>query len=186
MQTAIHSLQGQFLIAMPAQTGGMFQDSLTYVCEHSDTGAMGIIVNRPLDLTLAEILDKLPDTVGSAGAVQVMAGGPVSTERGFVLHDGGDRWQSTLMVSEEIALSISNDIIQDLLRDKGPQRFLIALGYAGWSAGQLDDEIAQNAWLTVPADSDILFDTPFSERVTLAASRNGIDLSKLALHSGHA
>jgi putative transcriptional regulator len=188
MEHIFNSLKDHFLIAMPSLTQGIFARSVTYLCGHNEQGAMGIVINQPLDLKLREILDHL-DVEGMHSHFDqlVMAGGPVQTERGFVLHRTSEKqWETTVAISADISLTTSRDILDAFARDEGPSASLVALGYAGWSAGQLESELADNAWLTVPADSDILFDTPISQRLDAAVATLGIDLSMLAPGAGHA
>jgi putative transcriptional regulator len=188
MKHAFESLRDHFLIAMPSLTQGIFAHSVTYVCEHSDSGAMGIVINQPLDLCLHDILQHLQiDGARAHQSDPIMAGGPVQTDRGFVLHRAGEReWESTLRISDEVALTTSRDILAAIAHDEGPAGALLALGYAGWSAGQLEGELAANAWLTLPADSAIIFNTPIARRLDAAAARLGIDLARLAPGAGHA
>ncbi|MEJ2418843.1 MAG: YqgE/AlgH family protein [Exilibacterium sp.] len=182
------SLRNHFLIAMPSLQDPIFAHTITYVCEHSVEGAMGIVINHPLNLSLGEIFEllKLPSDTTSMGGQTVLSGGPVQIERGFVLHPAGQRWESTVEISPEVSLTASRDIIVDLAAGKGPASALVALGYAGWSAGQLETEIAANAWLTVPADSHVIFDTPIEQRWTAAARHLGIDLNLISSCAGHA
>jgi putative transcriptional regulator len=188
MKAAFNSLKDHFLIAMPSLSEGIFAHSVTYLCEHSEEGAMGIVINRPLGLALHEILEHL-DIEGPCAHLEdpVMAGGPVDIERGFVLHRNSERhWESTLSISDEICLTTSCDILAALAHKTGPQDTLVALGYAGWGAGQLEDELAANAWLTSPADSNIIFNTPIEARLRAAAAQLGIDLVLMAPGAGHA
>lgn len=173
---------------MPGLTGGMFARSVTYVCEHSEEGAMGIVINRPLTIKLREIFEHLEiDDIRHAGDDPVLAGGPVQTDRGFVLHRGPARkWDSTLRITDEVALTTSRDILEALAHDQGPDHYLMALGYAGWSGGQLEEELAANAWLALPAESDILFNTPIPERLQAAAARLGVDMNLISTAIGHA
>jgi len=188
MKTAFNSLKDHFLIAMPSLNEGMFAHSLTYLCEHNEEGAMGIVINRPMGLALREILDHL-DIEGQHAHLEdpVMAGGPVEIERGFVLHRSSERqWESTMPISADICLTTSCDILAALAHSEGPRDTLVALGYAGWGAGQLEDELAANAWLTSPADSSIIFNTPIDDRLRAAAAQLGIDLVLMAPGAGHA
>lgn len=188
------SLKNHFLLATPTLGGGFFANSLTYLCEHSEDGAMGIVINHPLDVRVDEILDQL--SLADAAHPQnepVLAGGPLYTDRGFVLHHRepstnreNRSWQATMDVSSEIQLTTSLDILSAIARDQGPSRKLIALGYAGWAPGQLEDELEDNAWLTVPADEHILFAVPHHKKLDAALKKLGISLSQLAPHSGHA
>lgn len=181
------SLRNQFLIAMPGLSDGFFAHSVTYICEHNPQGAMGIVINHPTEMNLHDLFEHLSIDRGScSGALPVMAGGPVQIDRGFILHDGAQRWKSTMLVSDDIALTTSIDIIDALANDNGPDHCLVALGYAGWGAGQLEDEMVNNAWLTVPADAGIIFDVPFGERASVAAAKLGIDLTLMSSQAGHA
>jgi putative transcriptional regulator len=181
-------LTNHFLIAMPAMTDPFFAKSLTYVCEHNDEGAMGIVVNRPISLTLSELFAQInmPLTQPELEDMAVHFGGPVQTDRGFVLHDTGKAWQSTLQVNERVSLTTSKDILQAVGEGSGPKHLLITLGYAGWSEGQLEQEIADNAWLSVPATEHILFDLPAEERLPAAMKLLGVDYATLSEEAGHA
>lgn len=181
-------LTNHFLIAMPAMTDPFFAKSLTYVCEHNDEGAMGIVVNRPISLTLSELFAQInmPLNQSELEDMPVHFGGPVQTDRGFVLHDTGEEWQSTLKVNDQVSLTTSKDILQAVGEGKGPKHLLITLGYAGWSEGQLEQEIADNAWLSVPATEHILFDLPAEERLPAAMALLGVDYATLSEEAGHA
>ncbi|MEJ2344165.1 MAG: YqgE/AlgH family protein [Gammaproteobacteria bacterium] len=186
--TGSADLTNHFLIAMPRLADPNFFRTVTYICEHNNQGALGIVINRPLELTLGEILDHM-DLHADAAAVadqRVYMGGPVQQERGFVLHRPATDWGSTLQVTERIGLTTSRDILVSIARGEGPERALIALGYAGWGAGQLERELAENAWLSGPADEDILFDSPDDERWQQAAALLGVDLNLLSGDAGHA
>jgi putative transcriptional regulator len=181
------SLCDHFLIAMPSMQGTSFSHSVTYICEHSERGAMGIVINNPIPMKLNEIFAQMNLADSSRqGDNPILAGGPVQSERGFVLHSGESQWHSTLKVSDSISLTASSDIITALADGSGPPTFLIALGYAGWSGGQLEAEIAANSWLTVPADVDIIFNTPFEQRWTAAALALGINVNLISTTAGHA
>ena len=181
-------LTDHFLIAMPALDDPNFQRSVTLVCQHDANGAMGIVINREADYTVGELLAQLDlstnDDALSGSAI--VAGGPVQPERGFVLHDDPREWGSTLRFGRGLAVTTSRDILAALAKGEGPANVLVALGYAGWTAGQLELELAQNSWLTVPADQAILFATPLAERWHAAARSLGVDLSRLADYAGHA
>lgn len=186
--TAGSNLTNHFLIAMPTLHDPNFARSVTYICEHSDQGAMGIVINRPLDLHLGDILEQLeiePQTSQIAHAA-IYNGGPVQTDRGFVLHDGGDHWASTLTITPEISVTTSKDILEAIALGEGPPSALIALGYAGWGAGQLEVEISANAWLCGPADTDILFHYASGKRWHAAARHLGVDIDLLTGEAGHA
>jgi len=181
-------LTHHFLIAMPAMTDPFFAKSLTYVCEHNEEGAMGIVVNRPTSLTLSELFAQINMPLDQAELedMPVHFGGPVQTDRGFVLHDAGGTWQSTLRVNDRIELTTSRDILQAVGEGKGPKKLLVTLGYAGWSPGQLEQELADNAWLSVPADEHILFELPAEERLPAAMKLLGVDYATLSEEVGHA
>ena len=181
-------LRDHFLLAMPSLSEGIFSQSVTYICEHGESGAMGIVINQPLDLSVAEIFEHLqiePDSDYSD--TPVMAGGPVQIDHGFVLHrNGSQSWEASLRVTPEITLTTSRDILRAIARDEGPRDHLIALGYAGWAAGQLEQELAENSWLTLPADADIIFSTPSEHRLGAAAALLGIDMNLISGEAGHA
>ena len=187
--TAISSnLTHHFLIAMPGMSDPNFARSLTYIAEHSDQGALGIIVNRPIDMTLAALFERidLPLEADGFAAQPVYFGGPVQTDRGFVLHRPAGEWHSTLVVNDEIALTSSRDILQSVGERGEPAEILVSLGYAGWTPGQLEQEIGENSWLTVPADLEIVFELPPEERLAAAMQKLGIDFANLSESAGHA
>ena len=181
-------LSNHFLIAMPAMTDPFFAKSLTYVCEHNEQGAMGIVVNRPISLTLSELFAQInmPLNQNDLEDMPIHFGGPVQTDRGFVLHEPNGQWQSTLHINDKVGLTTSKDILQAVGEGVGPRHLLVTLGYAGWSEGQLEQEISQNAWLSVPADARILFDMPAEERLPAAMALLGIDYATLSEEAGHA
>ena len=181
-------LTNQFLLAMPQLQDQNFSHTITLVCEHNDEGAFGIIINRPTDFTLGELLQQL-DLIEDADQFRetpVYGGGPVQVEHGFVIHKPAGNWQHSLIIQDDLALTTSRDILEAIANDEGPEQAMIALGYAGWGAGQLEEELAQNAWLTTPASDDILFELPAEQRWKTAATRMGIDLSLLSGDAGHA
>lgn len=183
------TLRNHFLIAMPGMADSLFSHSITYLCEHNEHGAMGIVINRALDLSFDDIFEHLDIENFTHNHEQaVLAGGPVQTDRGFVLHrrNGGKRWQSTLEVTAELSLTTSRDILDAIAHDEGPEDSLIALGYAGWGPGQLEQEMAANAWLSLPAETSILFEVPVELRAQAAASRLGINLTLLSGSCGNA
>lgn len=186
------SLANHFLIAMPAMVDPNFSRTLTFICEHNADGAIGIIVNRPTEMNLAGLFDRvsipLEDVEAGArfAALPVYFGGPVQTDRGFVLHRPAGTWQSSLTVSDRIALTSSRDILQSMGSTGEPAEVLVSLGYAGWSAGQLEWELSQNAWLTVEADAGIIFGVPAEERLPAAMQLLGVDFAKLSEVAGHA
>jgi putative transcriptional regulator len=181
-------LTQHFLIAMPAMVDPHFAKSLTLVCEHNENGALGIVVNRPTDMNLHGLLEQVKIMPAADGfrSVPVHFGGPVQVDRGFVLHRPVGDWQSTLAVGPDIGLTTSRDILEAVARGAGPERMLVTLGYAGWAPGQLEHELAQNAWLTVPATTDILFDMPAEERLAAAMQALGVDYANLSDVAGHA
>ena len=188
MKTAASYLKHHFLIAMPHMADPNFAQTVTYLVEHNEQGAMGLVINRPNGLSLADVLEQLrPDETPSAlcQSLPIFAGGPVQTDRGFVLHPSGHSFQATLELGE-LALSTSQDALFAIADGSGPDKHLITLGYAGWEAGQLETELTDNAWLTCPADAAILFDTPADQRLGAAAARLGINLSLLTAQAGHA
>lgn len=186
------SLANHFLIAMPAMTDPNFARTLTYLCEHNTEGALGIIVNKPIDINLGMLFERVsvPLAQGENQVkyqdLPVFFGGPVQTDRGFVLHRPVGDWQSTLNVTDEIGLTSSRDILQSMSDAGEPSEVLVSLGYAGWAAGQLEWELSQNAWLTVAADPEIIFDLPPEERLPAAMQLLGIDFARLSDVAGHA
>lgn len=181
-------LTNQFLIAMPAMTDVNFSQTVTYIWEHNADGALGIIINRPLQMRLADVFEqlKMPASATAIGHQSVLQGGPVQTDRGFVVHHIGGQWEHTRQISSRIQVTTSPDILNAMAQGNGPETALVALGYAGWSAGQLENELVQNAWLTVPADERIIFDTPFEQRWRAAGRLLGIDLATISPDVGHA
>jgi putative transcriptional regulator len=186
------NFSNHFLIAMPAMADPFFAKSLAYICEHNERGAIGIVVNRPIDLTLSELFAQiqLPLNPAELQDMPVHFGGPVQTDRGFVLHAPAGQWQSTLAVSGGMSLTTSKDVLQAVGEGQGPHNLLVTLGYAGWSQGQLEEELAQNAWLTVeatePVSGRILFGMPAEERLPAAMALLGIDYATLSEDAGHA
>jgi putative transcriptional regulator len=181
-------LTNQFLIAMPAMVDPNFDRTVVYVCEHSEKGAMGVVINRPMELTLANLFDKIDLRLEIAPwrDAPVLYGGPVQTERGFVLHAPAGNYGSTLTVAGDIALTTSKDVLEALAGGRGPDRVLVTLGYAGWAAGQLEQELANNGWLNVAADERVIFDTPLPARFDAALKLLGVDPLHLTSQSGHA
>src|SRR5512138_508920 len=182
------NLTHHFLIAMPNMADPHFAKSLTYICEHNDQGALGLVVNRPIDMTLQALFERLQLSLRDPARsdAPVYFGGPVQTDRGFVLHEPVGSWQSTLPVREAIGLTTSKDILEAVGRGEGPARLLVTLGYAGWSPGQLEHELSQNAWLTVEARDAIIFDLPAEERLAAAMELLGLDYARLQDAAGHA
>ena len=182
------NLTHHFLIAMPAVQEGIFAGTLTYICEHNENGALGIVVNRPISLTLGEMFAQvnIPLQQPNLAKLPVLFGGPVQTERGFVLHDTPGSWESTLRINERLALTTSKDILDAIGAGHGPRNMIVTLGYAGWDQGQMEHEITENIWLTVPASEHILFDLPPEERLPAAMALLGVDYASLVEGAGHA
>jgi putative transcriptional regulator len=182
------SLVNQLLIAMPGMADPNFSSTVTLICEHNDEGALGIVINRPLNLSLGGLFEQLHVDNPDPAALDhpVLMGGPVGPERGFVLHDSSHRYENSLAISSEICLTLSRDVIDALASGRGPQKSLVALGYAGWGAGQLEAEMLANAWLNVSATQEIVFDMPFADRWAAAAKALGVDLTLLSPEAGHA
>lgn len=185
---SLRSLQDHFLIAMPAMADPNFSETVTYICKHDAEGAFGVIVNRPGDLSLAEMLGQLaiPLTDRSRLDQPVLIGGPVEPERGFVLHRSAQSYEGTIAPGGDIKVTASIDILTALGRGDGPQPSLVVLGYAGWGRGQLEAEIQQNSWLMVPADPTIIFDTAFEQRWAAALGLPGVDIRRITNYAGNA
>ncbi len=181
-------VKNQFLLAMPnlLVAGDYFRDTITYVCDHNDKGAMGIVVNRPLKLTVADILQQLelPNT-GDVEAV-VLEGGPVQRNAAIILHSDDVRFEKSVGVGEGLALTAEVDMLAAIGRGEGPSQFIVVLGYAGWASGQLEGELAANTWLTCRGSKSLIFEVPFEERVDTAAKTLGIDFSLMSGQSGNA
>lgn len=186
------NLTNQFLIAMPGMADDTFAGAVIYLCEHTERGALGLVINKPIDIKLKRLFEKVElelDREDLADA-PVFFGGPVQTERGFVLHDRlgeeGAHYNSTLSIPGGLEMTTSKDVLEALAHGAGPKRVLITLGYAGWGAGQLEDELSRNGWLNVNADPGIIFDTPVEQRYERALSLLGIDRGMLSQEAGHA
>lgn len=185
--TPEHSLKHQFLLAMPTLAGGYFGDTVTYLCEHNDDGAMGLVINRPSQLTLVALMDQLGIDPGQTPTdLPVLDGGPVSPERGFILHSGDRRFDASLALQDGLMLTAAREVLEAIAAGEGPAEYVVALGYAGWDAGQLEQEILDNAWLSCPANADVIFHEPFEQRVTKAAAVLGIDFRLMSGQAGHA
>jgi len=190
MASSTH-LRNQFLLSMPHLEDPNFAHTLTYICDHSEYGALGLIINRPTGIQLRELLNHLPldSSLTEQADHPIYAGGPVHEDRGFVLHspDGApDGWINTYQVTPEICLTTSLDVLEAIASGCGPSDFIIALGYAGWGPGQLERELSDNLWLSCPANFDIMFRMPAEERLQAAASVLGINLNLLPASAGHA
>ncbi len=204
--TAINSLENQLLIAMPSLADSYFNKTVTYICEHNEEGAMGLIINLPVNITLSDLLKQIePDEETEAQVLEssqediakatdasnsleqlVLSGGPISQQRGFVLHSSQQGWNSSLALNKELMITTSKDILLALGTEKAPEQFIVTLGYAGWGPGQLEEELQANSWLTTPVDAEILFKTPIEQRWKKATEKLGIDLAHLSSDIGHA
>lgn len=183
------NLTNHYLIAMPSMVDSYFAKSLTFVCEHNEQGALGIVINRPIDMTLQTLFDQIeiPSTDAALGKLAIHFGGPVQMDRGFVLHEPLGDWESTLAVTEDVGLTTSKDILEALAQGRGPTKFLVSRGYAGWAPGQLEHELSQNGWLSVPASSSaLIFEIPAEDRFHAAMQLLGIDPAMLSDEAGHA
>jgi len=182
------SLQHHFLIAMPALADSFFYRSVVYICEHDEQGAMGIIINRPTHVMLTELLTHLEvdNHEKQPLTMPVLFGGPVQKGQGMVIHNSHSPWKTSLQLSDDLFLTTSTDILATIGSQRGPKKSLITLGYSGWGAGQLEQEIAENSWLTVSANNTILFDTPAEKRWHAAAELLGVDINLISDTVGHA
>jgi len=180
-------LSNQFIIAMPGLLDPHFQKTVTYICQHDDKGSLGVTINRPIDFTFTELAKQMEIeiTVPEASDIQIYAGGPVGTNQGFVLHSSEKAWQYSLVINKEFTLSSSRDVVQAIARGEGPEYYLVALGYSGWGAGQIENEILQNSWLNTPADKQIMFDLNYDKRWEAAALSLGIDIHLISNQAGH-
>ena len=181
-------LTHHFLIAMPNMVDPYFAKSLTFICEHNDQGALGVVVNRPIDLSLQALFERINLKLEphELRGLPVYFGGPVQTDRGFVLHQPVGDWHSTLIVHDKLGLTTSKDILEAVGKGSGPAKMLVTLGYSGWAAGQLEHELGQNAWLSVEAGEQIIFDLPAEEKLPAAMELLGVDFASLSEDAGHA
>ncbi len=181
------SLAHHLLVALPSLAEAPFARSVALICQHDENGTMGVLVNQPTDYTIGEVLAQMDITTDDEAlrVRVVLNGGPVHPERGFVIHDDARAWESSLPVGDGLFLTTSRDILEAMARGDGPANALVTLGCAGWGEGQLEGELADNSWLTVPADADLLFRTPLDERWQGAASRIGVDMFRMTDYSGH-
>ena len=185
------NLTNQFLIAMPGMVDEAFAGAVVYLCEHSEKGALGLMINKPVDIRLRNLFEKVDLTLSSDDLAEqpVFYGGPVQTERGFVLHErleGSTPFNSTLSVPGGLEMTTSKDVLEAISSGAGPKKVLVTLGYSGWAAGQLEEEIGRNGWITVDASPDIIFDTPIEKRYERALALLGIDPRMLSQEAGHA
>jgi putative transcriptional regulator len=184
-------LTNQFLIAMPGMADDTFAGSVVYLCEHNERGALGLVINKPIDIKLKNLFEKVELTLDSEELAEqpVYFGGPVQTERGFVLHEKlgeGGAYSSTMSVPGGLEMTTSRDVLEAMSHGGGPKKVLVTLGYSGWQAGQLEDELGRNGWLTVDADPTVIFDTPIEQRYDRALSLLGFDPRMLSQEAGHA
>jgi putative transcriptional regulator len=195
MPAATINLTNQFLIAMPGMADDTFAGAVIYLCEHTEKGALGLVINKPIDIKLKNLFEKVELTLDRADLadVPVYFGGPVQTERGFVLHErlGGEageggHYNSSLQIPGGLEMTTSKDVLEALSHGAGPKKILVTLGYSGWSAGQLEEEIGRNGWINVGAEPGIIFDTPVEQRYDKALSLLGIDPRMLSQEAGHA
>ena len=186
------NLTNHFLVAMPGMKDPYFQRSVIYVCEHNAEGAMGLMINAPIDITIGKMLEKVdvepahPKLQTDSLEMPVLNGGPVSEDRGFILHQPKDSYESSIQMSDKVSVTTSKDILTVLGTEAEPNHYLVALGYSGWEPGQLEIELSENSWLTVEADPNVMFDTPINERWQKAVQMLGIDVSQLSSDIGHA
>ena len=179
-------LKHQFLLAMPGLLGDFFANTITYICEHNEDGAMGLMITRPMEISVASLLEHLGIEPVAGLDEPVLMGGPVQTERGMILHSDDSYDDASLALGNGLMLSSTLESLRSIGAGCGPKRFLLALGHAGWGPGQLEQEVADNAWLTCPANAEVLFDTPIEERIDRAAATLGIDFRLMGHHAGHA
>ena len=183
------SLANHFLIAMPDLAGSFFAETVSYICEHNDEGAMGFVINRPMGITISELFEQIDISYKADfnyADQQVLQGGPVEPERGFVLHVGEPIWNASMPITPEISVTTSFDILEAIGQNRGPETFILALGYAGWGAGQLDSEILENSWLSSPANNELLFHNNGDDCWQQAARLIGIDMQQIHNQAGHA
>jgi len=186
----MESLQNHFLIAMPSLKDTFFERSVIYICEHDEKGAMGIMINRPIGIDVNELLLQMqlkeePELITSLGS-KVLIGGPVTPERGFVLHTPQSIWNNSQSLTDELMLTTSRDVLSALGSNTAPEQFIVALGYAGWSRDQLEQELAENTWLSIPATAELLFSTEYEDRWQRATESLGFDIWQLSNQTGHA
>jgi len=182
----LNDLTGSLLLSMPSLKDGNFTDGVVLLCHHDADGSMGLLINRPQDITVGAVLDDMKLEAIKQPGMPTFEGGPVEPFRGFVLHDGWQVYDSTLCVSPDIHLTTSRDVLEEIAAGDGPEHFMLLLGYAGWEAGQLEEEINRNDWLVSPADTNILFHTPFEKRWTQSAQALGVNKAQLSDQVGHA
>lgn len=182
------NLSNHFLIALPMMDDPNFFQTVTYICEHNDSGALGIVINRPTSIKLSEVLQQMDIIITNPNLTEspILYGGPIHQERGFVIHRPFGVWRSSFATAEDIVVTTSKDILEAIAIEDGPQKLMIALGFAGWEPGQLEEELGKNIWLSCPATSNILFDVPFEQRWRAAGALLGINLNEISRDVGHA
>ena len=191
MNDNIHTryLENQFLIAMPQMLDPYFTNTVTYLWKHNEEGALGIVINKPLKACVADIFAELDIICSTENSLfrerPVLAGGPVERDKGFIIHDAGQQWESSIEVTPEITICTSRTILQDIANGSGPENYLVALGCAGWEAGQLEREITENTWLTIPANAELIFSDNYNGKAKAAAGLLGIDLQQISPEAGH-
>lgn len=183
---SVSSLKNHFLIAMPQLNDPWFGHSVCYICDHNEDGTMGLVINKPMGMTLGDIFSELEIDTEKGGHQPIMQGGPVNPEQGFVLYQGNFNEVQNMLIADNVRLTSSKDILDNLAIGAGPENSIICLGYAGWSAGQLEKELVENSWLTIEADEELLFHTPIEDMAQKAAKKLGVDISQLTGASGHA
>lgn len=188
--TEQNTLENQFLIAMPHLQDPYFNGSVTYMWKQGPDGALGIVINQPSEICMSDLMRELKISVPEDQQDRmddelVLTGGPVENNKGFILHEHGPEWEYTVPITDEISISMSRDILEDIAIGKGPERYLVALGCAGWEPGQLEQEVSDNVWLTVPANSELLFSRDFENKASAAAAILGVELSQLTSIAGH-
>ncbi len=179
-------LKGHFLLAMPSLMDPNFHYGVVLICHHDDEGCMGFLINRPHNISVGSVLSDMQLTGNRLLDIPTYEGGPVEPFRGFVIHNGGYRYESTLNITPDIQLTTSRDVLEDIASGNGPENFMLMLGYAGWAGGQLEQEINRNDWLIAPASHEIIFQAPVENRWHLGAKALGIEPDQLSLHAGHA
>jgi putative transcriptional regulator len=186
LDSAFPSLKDQLLVAMPGLTDPFFKETVTYIIQHDEDGAMGVMINQTMPVNQYELLKQLGfEAPKLLEHEDVLSGGPVQMQRGFVLHKRHGDWDSSMAINDDVCLTTSMDILEAIAKDEGPEQYQLLLGYAGWDAGQLDQEMLENSWLTVPANETLIFDTPLEERWQQASQSIGIDINQLTLLAGH-
>lgn len=195
-------LQSQLLIAMPGLEDPYFKQSVTLICQHNEDGCFGITINKPTDTNVFEVLNQLTADTGNQSdskelekdsitternkAMSVLRGGPVKMDQGFVIHNGTKEWENTILINEDLSVTLSKDILSDIVEGNGPEKYLFTLGCASWVEGQIEDEVINNSWLNCSVDNDLIFEMPYEKRWQGAADILGVNMNTLSMISGHA